>query len=126
MTHRAVDESGRDLHDDVLADHDGLREPIAEILRPIDSELEILLRVDLIEPVDRRHEQIGAECGRLEAERDVGVGAQPRAGAYPPVADRVPAADLLIPRFELPDEIAFLKPRAEGGLSRGRRLGTLC
>jgi hypothetical protein len=37
-----------------LDHHQGLGEPGAEILRPVDAELEVLLRVDLLEPVDRR------------------------------------------------------------------------
>ena len=50
---------------------------LVEVLGPVDRELEILLGVDLVEPVDRRHQQVGAERGVLERERDVGVAAQP-------------------------------------------------
>src|SRR5262249_35632174 len=103
-----------DLQADALAHHDGLREPIGEVLRPFDGELEILLRVDLVEPVDRRHEQIGGDRGGLEGERDFSVGAQPAARRHLAVADRVPTTDLLVAGLELRDEVALLEPRAEG------------
>jgi len=37
-----------------------------EIIRPPDGEVELLLRVDLVEPIDRRRQEIGAEPGGLE------------------------------------------------------------
>ena len=47
----AVFEAGR------LAQHQGLGEPVGQIFRAVDGEIEILLRVDLVEPIDRRHQQ---------------------------------------------------------------------
>ena len=120
IAHGAVGKPRADLQADALAHHDGLREPVGEILRPFDGELEILLRVDLIEPVDRRHEQIGGDRGGLEGERDFSVGAQPRARRHLAVADRVPTADLLVAGLELRDEVALLEPRAEGRMPPGR------
>src|SRR5207247_6759603 len=115
VAHGAVGKPRADPQADALAHHDGLRKPIAQIFRSLDCELEIFLRVDLVEPVDRRHEQGGAERCSLEGERDVRIRSQPSAGAYPAVADRVPAADLLIARLALRAELALIKPRSEWG-----------
>ena len=116
----ASGEPGADLEPDAPAHHDGLREPVGEVLRPLNGQLEILLRVDLIEPIDRRHQQIGAERGVFEGERHVGVGAQARTRCHLAIADRVPAADLLVARLELRDQVAFLQPCPEGWISPRR------
>ena len=61
VRHRRAEGPVRGLHR-----HQRLREPVGEVLRPLDAEDEILLRVDLIEPVDRRGEQRGADRRVLE------------------------------------------------------------
>src|SRR5206468_7271892 len=66
IAHGAVGKPRADLQADALAHHDGLREPVGEILRPFEGELEILLRVDLVEPVDWRHEKTDTARGGLE------------------------------------------------------------
>src|SRR5262249_56458399 len=66
IAHRAAGKPRADLQAYALAHHDGLREPVGEILRTIDGELEILLRIDLVEPVDERHEQISGEPADLQ------------------------------------------------------------
>src|SRR5262249_61651534 len=49
----------------------------------------------------------------LKRQVDVGTTTQPHARTDPAVADRVPAADLLVARLELGDDIALLEPRPE-------------
>ncbi len=103
----AVFEPGR------LAQHQGLREPVGQIFRAVDGEIEILLRVDLVEPVDRRHQQPGADLGVLEHQLDVGLFVQAGAGRDHAVVERVPAADLLVARHDLRHEIVLFHPRLE-------------
>ena len=126
IAHAAVAHAGADLEPGGLAQHDGLREPVGEVLRPIDGELEVLLRVDLVEPVDRRRQQAGAGLGILERQRHVGVGAQPCARSHLAVADRKPAPDLLVARLDLRDEIALLEPRTERRMPPSRIFEALC
>jgi hypothetical protein len=59
-----------------LAHHQRLRKPICEMLRPFDGEREILLCVDLVEPVDRWHQQRSAGRSIFEHQLDVGFGMQ--------------------------------------------------
>src|SRR5262245_23308832 len=115
----AVGKPRADLQAGALAHHDGLREPVGEVLGPVDRELEILLRVDLVQPVDRRHQQIGAERRGLECQGDVGVAAQPASRGHLAAMDRVPAADLLVARLELRHEVAILETRVEGRMTPG-------
>ena len=75
-----------------LHHHQGLREPIGEVLGAFDAEDEILLRVDLIEPIDRRRQQRRADRGVLERQRDVGLRVQAGARLDPAVAQLDPAA----------------------------------
>ena len=103
----AVFEAGR------LAHHQGLREPVGQIFRAVDGEIEILLRVDLVEPVDRRHQQRGADLGVLEHQLDVGLCVQAGAGRDHAVVEGVPAPDLLVARHDLRHEIVLLHPRLE-------------
>ena len=110
----AVFEAGR------LAQHQGLREPVGQIFRAVDGEIEILLRVDLVEPVDRRHQERGADLGVLEHQLDVGLFVQTGAGRDRAVVERVPAADLLVARHDLRHEIVLLHPRLEFRVAPGR------
>ena len=122
VAHGAIREADADLQTHALAHHDGLGEPVGEILRAVDRELEILLRVDLIEPVDWRHQQIGAERGVLEGKCHVGVRAQSVPRRHFAVADGVPAADLFVARLELRHKVALLESRLEDGIPPGREL----
>src|ERR1700738_1375392 len=54
IAHAAIGAPGADLEPHGLGQHDGLREPVGEVLWPVDGELEVLLRIDLVEPIDRR------------------------------------------------------------------------
>jgi hypothetical protein len=119
VAHGAVGKPHTDLQPDALAHHDGLGEPVGEILWAVDRELEILLRIDLIEPVDRRHQQVGTERGVLEGKRHVGVRAQSVSRGHLAVTDGVPTADLLVPRLQLRHEVAFLESRLEDGIPPG-------
>ena len=110
----AVFEPGR------LAHHQGLGEPVGQIFRAVDGEIEILLRVDLVEPVDRRHQQRGADLGVLEHQLDVGLGVQAGAGRDHAVVEGVPAADLLVARHDLRHEIVLFHPRFEFRVPPGR------
>jgi hypothetical protein len=101
---------------DGLRHHHGLREPVRQILRPVDGDLEVLLRVDLVQPVDRRRQQLGGQLCGLEREADIGVVAHPRARADLAAPEREPAADGSVHRRDLRDEVALLQPRAEGGM----------
>jgi hypothetical protein len=102
---------------DRLAHHDGLGKPVGEILGAVDRELEVLLRIDLIEPVDRRHEQRRAELRVLESEDNVGLRMHPRPRRALAVANGEPAADLFITRFDLRDEVALTEAHTERRIS---------
>jgi hypothetical protein len=74
----------------------GLREPVGQVLRTVDAKREILLGVDLVEPIDRRRQQ---GCGGrriLEGERDIGLAMQPGARADLAVAEFDPASGPLV------------------------------
>ena len=73
VAHRAVRHRRAELQADRLRHHHGLREPVGEAVVALHGEREFLLRVDLVEPVDRRRQQAGAERRVLERDRDVGV-----------------------------------------------------
>ena len=73
IPHGAVFQPRADLPADGLAHHQGLGEPVGQVLAPLDPEDEILLRVDLGEPVDRRGQQLGAPGRVLERQLDVRV-----------------------------------------------------
>ncbi len=64
IAHGAVAHARAELEAGRHARHDGLGEPVDEIIRPLDGEVELLLRVDLVEPIDRRRQEIGAEPRR--------------------------------------------------------------
>ncbi len=119
IAHAAVGKARADRQPHRLAHHDGLREPVGEILGALDGELEILLRIDLVEPVDRRHEQADAQRSVLERQGHVGISAQPRSRRDASVTDRVPAADFLVARLDLRYEIALLEPRPECRVAPG-------
>jgi hypothetical protein len=110
----AVFEAGR------LAHHQGLREPVGQIVRPVDGEIEILLRVDLVEPIDRRHQQRSADLGILEHQLDVGLFVQACAGRDRAVVEGEPAPDLLVARHDLRHEIVLFHPRLEFRVPPGR------
>ena len=73
IAHRAVRHRRAEFPVRGLHHHQGLREPVGQVLRTVDAEHKILLRVDLIEPVDRRRQQRRADRGILEGERDIGL-----------------------------------------------------
>ena len=108
VRHRRAESPVRGLHL-----HEGLREPVGQVLRAVDAEGEILLGVDLVEPVDRRRQQGDAERGILEGERDVGLGMHPGARGDVAVANFDPAAGALVARLDLRHQIALLQARRE-------------
>ena len=108
-----------------LRHHQRLRKPVGKTLFALDGEDEVLLRVDLIEPVDRRHQQRGADLGILEHQLDVGLLVQPGARCDLAVVEFVPAPDLLIAGHDLGDEVVLLHPRLEIGVTAGRHLQEL-
>ena len=108
VRHRRAEFPMRGLHH-----HQSLREPVGQILGTIDTEGEILLRINLVEPVDRRRQQGDAERGILEGERDVGLGMHPGARGDVAVANFDPAGGALVARLDLRHQIALLEPRRE-------------
>ncbi len=109
-----------------LRRHQRLREPVGQSLFALDGEQKILLSVDLVEPVDRRHEQRGAGRGILEHQLDVGLFVQPGPRSDLAVAQFDPAADPLVARHDLGDQIVLAQARLEGRITPGRDLEELC
>ena len=122
VAHRAVRHGRAHLQSGGLAHHHGLREPVGEVLRPVDAQHEILLRVDLAQPVDRRGEQLDAGGGILEHQLAIGLRVQPCARANDAIPELKPAADFLVARHDLGDEVPLLEPLAE--MSRGADAGS--
>src|SRR5262249_8928261 len=120
ITHAAIGKPGADLEASALAQHHRLREPVAQLLGPIDGQLEILLCVDLIEPIDRRHQQIRAQLRSFEGNGYVRAFAQSGAGGNPAILDGKPASNLFVTRLKLRDEVAFLQARSKGGTAPSR------
>ena len=98
IAHAAVGLPGPELGAGGLRHHQRLREPVGQILRPVDGEDEILLRIDLLKPVDRRRQQAGADSGVLEHQLDVGIGMLAGTRDHDTVLELEPAADFLIAR----------------------------
>jgi len=71
------------------------------------------LRIDLIKPVDRRHQEACPDPGILEHQFAVGLGmeAGPRPDSAVPEFEPAPA--FLVARHDLGDEIALLDARPE-------------
>ncbi len=113
IAHRAVRHRRAEFPVRGLHGHEDLRKPICQVFRTIDAEGKILLRVDLVEPVDRRRQQRGADRRILEGERDVGLGMQPGARADFAVAQLDPAPGALVARLDLRDQIALFQARRE-------------
>ncbi len=113
IAHGAVIHAGADLQPRRLAHHHSLGEPVGQVFRPVDREDEILLGVDLPQPVDWRHEEAGADCCVLEHQLAVGCRMQAGAGADRAVLELEPAAAFLVARHDLRGEIALLQPPAE-------------
>ena len=63
-----------------LAHHDRLREPVGQVLRPIDRQHEVLLGVDLAQPIDRRRQKLAPDGGKTTP------ALAEMAGAYSPEA----------------------------------------
>ncbi len=110
---------------DGLAQHDGLRPPVGEIVGAVDREVEFLDGVDLLEPVDRRHQQRGADRGVLERERHVRLGVLARARRDAAAEHLVPARGLLVARLDLRNEVALLQARAKRRMAPRRELERL-
>ena len=125
IAHGAVGELVAVPPADGLHHHDGLREPVGVILGPVDAEHEVLLRIDLVEPVDRRRQQAGADRGVLEHQLAVGAGMQARPRTDLPLLELEPAADLLVARHDLRHQVALLEPRAERRVTKGLELQQL-
>ena len=125
IPHGAVFEPGAELRAGGLAHHQGLGEPVGQVLGAIDRENEVLLGVDLVEPVDRRRQQLGAPCRVLEHELDVGARVQAGPGADPAVPDGEPASGFLVARHDLRHQIALFEPGPEGGMAERLELEQL-
>jgi hypothetical protein len=125
IAHGAVGEPRAELPAGGHGRHHGLGPPIGEVLRPLDGEVEILLGVDLVEPVDRRGQQRGADRRVLEGERDVRHGMEPGARGDLAATDLEPAADLLVARLDLGDEVALAEALAELRIAPRRDLHRL-
>ena len=101
--------------------HDGLGEPVGKVLRTIHGHLEVFLRVDLVQPVERRRQQISAEGGVLEGDGDVRIGVDAATRGHPAILDLEPAANLLVARHDLGDEIALRQAFGVGGVKFRRQ-----
>src|SRR5262249_45261755 len=93
--------------------HYGLGKPVGEVLGAVDGELEILLSIDLIEPIDRRREERGADRGVLERQRNVGCFVKSAARSYPAVPHLEPAPRLLVARLDLRHQVTLPQAKAE-------------
>ncbi len=111
---------GAEFPADAPRAHDGLGEPVAQLVGPLERQVEVLLRVDLALIVDRRGQQPGGELRVLEAQHHVGLGVKPASGADAAVLEAVPAADLAVPGAELGGEILLPQPGAEIGVAPRR------
>src|SRR5947207_3618288 len=86
------------------------------MLRPVDGKNEILLSIDLIKPIDWRHQKRGTNRGILEHQLDVRISMQPGTRGHVAVLELDPAADLFVTRHDLGDEIVLFQPRLELGM----------
>ena len=117
VAHGAIDHARPDLPARGLAQHQRLGEPVGEVFRAVDGQLEVLLGVDLVEPIDGGHQQLDAQTSGLEAERDVGVLVQAAPRAHLAIAQREPAADLFVAGDDLRHQVALFEPRSEWGMA---------
>ena len=122
IAHRAVGHRRAKAPVRGLHHHEGLREPVGQVLRTVDAEHEILLRIDLIEPIDRRRQQRRAGRGILEEKRDIGLRMQAGARCNLAVADLDPAANALVARLDLRDQIALFQARRKLRIPPGHKL----
>src|SRR4029077_995495 len=83
------------------------------MLRPVDGKNEILLSIDLVEPIDRRHQKRSANRGILEHQFDIGTGMQSGTRDHVAALELDPAADFLVARHDLGDEIMLFQLRVE-------------
>ena len=95
---------------DALGHHGGLGKPVGEPVITVHLEFEILERIDLVEPVDWRHQQSSGKLGCLEGHADVGVGMDARSGTYLAVLEYIVATDTVIPGLDLCREVLFFQP----------------
>ncbi len=119
IAHRAVGHLCAEFGARALRHQHGLREPIHQPVVTRHAEGEFLLRVDLIEPVDRRRQQRSADRGILEGDRDVRVLQDAGAGGDLAVVEFEPAADLFVAGHELSGEIVLLRPGGELRIAPG-------
>ena len=98
---------------DILGQHDRLGEPIGILVRPGHGQVELLLGVDLLLVIHRRHQQTKGDIHILETHADVGIGMNARLGGHMPVfKDKVtPGAFVIDP--DLGNEVLLFKPDAE-------------
>ena len=104
---------------DRLHHHHGLGEPVRQVLRPLDRQLEVLLRVDLGQPVDRRRQQLGGDRSILEAERHVGLAVPAGARGDAAVLEPEPARGPLVPRDQHRRHVALTQAGLERRIAPG-------
>src|SRR6516165_6564858 len=83
------------------------------MLRPFDGENKIFLGIDLVEPVDRRHQKRSAGFGVLEQELDVRFLVQPGTRGDDAVFEPEPPPNTLVACDDLSDEIVLLDAPVE-------------
>ena len=86
-----------------------LSEPVREVLGAVNRKREILLRIDLMEPVDRWCEQGRAGRGVFEKKCDIRLRMQTGSRFDLSVADFDPTTDALITRLDLRRQISLFE-----------------
>jgi len=96
-----------------LRDHDRLGEPQGQFIGSFQRDVEILHRVDLIELIDRRHQQVGGNGRVLEDQRNIGGCMDPAPRADLAVLEREVAPGGIVQRLDLGGKILLPEPLGE-------------